>query len=695
MLDTRHKRSVSDDPIDWDAECELDASICLTAGEPSADSPPARVLLTGATGFLGAYLLRELLLQTATDVYCLVRARSAKDGVKKIADNLSQYNLDLPELQQRVIPVCGDLAKPLLGLSPAAFDRLAATIDAVYHNGAYVNFIYPYQMLKPANVGGTVEVLRLAARTKVKPLHFISTVSVFDAPEYDFAGTIGEDRPLEAVGTLRGGYAQSKCVAEKLVRAAAERGLPVAIYRPGRVTADSLTGAESLSDYTTLLLRLCIEINMAPTTDDRVDMTPVDYVARAIVGLAQRPEPTGGTYHLVNPRPVPVRDVYGAIRACGYDLQEVTFDVWRRRAIDWGSQLKDESFTAFAHWLMLMGPIAASASSAPAPSVAGPAAPSAAAAAATTIVCDRTLEALEPLGIGCPPVDVDLLKKQVEFLAGKKIVPSSKPTRSEPRSLVLLRPSGSNRPLFLIHGLGGHVAALLPLARAMTGDRPVYGLQALGLDPDQTPQDRIEAMAASYLEEIRSVQPQGPYSLAGWSMGGLIALEAAGQLLAAGQEAALVAMLDTYLSAKDIPKQELDEQSVLHRIAPQLKVPIAELKGLPLDRQWERIGELADSASGIGIAEIRRLAAACKAHLAALARYKPRPCSGPAVLFAAESGRSSRDGRWTKLCPKLCIEPMPGDHFSMLREPNVQVLAERLGRFLQPNPEDSTGSTEL
>ena len=116
---------------------------------------------------------------------------------------------------------------------------------------------------------------------------------------------------------------------------------------------------------------------------------------------------------------------------------------------------------------------------------------------------------------------------------GRKQPPLNKPN-GEPRSLVLLRPGGSDRPLFLIHGMGGHVAAFMPLARAIAGGRPVYGLQALGLDPDQTPQDRIEAMAASYLEEIRAAQPQGPYLLAGWSMGGLIALEAARQLVAAG-----------------------------------------------------------------------------------------------------------------------------------------------------------------
>ena len=103
-------------------------------------------------------------------------------------------------------------------------------------------------------------------------------------PPPSTVGPLAEDQPLPAAGSACGGYAQSKCVAERLVRTAAERGLPVAVYRPGRVTADSETGAESLADHTTLLLRLCIEMKTAPTSDDRVDMTPVDYVGASHCG---------------------------------------------------------------------------------------------------------------------------------------------------------------------------------------------------------------------------------------------------------------------------------------------------------------------------------------------------------------------------------------------------------------------------
>jgi thioester reductase-like protein len=623
-------------------------------------------------------LLRELLRQTTADVYCLIRAQSIEDARKRIADNLRQYELQVPEAVDRVIPVCGDLAEPRLGLSQDEFDALAATVDVVYHNGAYVNFVYPYRVLKPANVKGTIEVLRLATKTKVKPLHFVSTVSVFDSSDYAAVGTIHEEQPLTALGTLQGGYAQSKCVAEKLVRTAGERGLPVAVYRPGRVTADSETGAESAADYTTLLLRLCIDMKTAPASDDRVDMTPVDYVAQAVVGLAQRPEAVGKTFHLINPQPVPVRDVYRAIRATGFPLEEVPTDAWRTSAIRWGTHSQDASFTAFSHWLMLMAPASGSmptaATTAPQP---------------VTIASGQTQRAVQAIGVSCPVLDIERLRKQVLFLVRNKLCPPPpRPTTSAMhraevwRSLVPLRSAGMARPLFCIHGLGGYVVALLPLAQALARGRKIYGLQALGLEAGQEPQDRIKAMAASYLAEIQGVQPEGPYLLSGWSMGGLIAIEAARQLQAAGQEVALVAMIDTYLSIEGF-QDDVDDRVALERIASQLEVPLAELKRPSLEQQWARIAELADQANGESIDVIRRLAAACQAHLRALAHFQHQPYAGRCVLFPAVGGRSAKDRRWKTICPQLCVEPVPGDHYDMLREPHVRQLAEHLDRCMQ------------
>ncbi|MFV1966950.1 MAG: alpha/beta fold hydrolase, partial [Pirellulaceae bacterium] len=250
-------------------------------------------------------------------------------------------------------------------------------------------------------------------------------------------------------------------------------------------------------------------------------------------------------------------------------------------------------------------------------------------------------------------------------------------------SLVQLQNGSANPPLFCIHGLGGHVAAFMPLARQLGDSWPVYGLQAQGLDAGQQPHDRIEDMAEFYLSEIRRVRPEGPYLLAGWSMGGLIATEAARRLVAAGEEVALLAMLDTYLSVTDRLAEEVDEASGIRWIAPRLKIPLREIQKLPLEKQWEVIAERADLAEGIGAAEIRRLAQVCQSHLTALARYTPKPYDGDAVLFRAKGNRDDKDLRWNGIYPQLRVERVPGGHYGMLRDPAVAKLAQRLGHYLQ------------
>ncbi|MEX2285496.1 MAG: alpha/beta fold hydrolase, partial [Planctomycetaceae bacterium] len=259
---------------------------------------------------------------------------------------------------------------------------------------------------------------------------------------------------------------------------------------------------------------------------------------------------------------------------------------------------------------------------------------------------------------------------------------SFRPTTGNRQSLVPLRSGASTTPVFCIHGLGGHVAGFLSLASSLTEARPVYGLQGQGLEAGQQPHDRIEAMAASYLNEIRRVQPRGPYLLVGWSMGGLIAMEAAQQLAAIREHVALVAMLDTYLSIPNDANLDPDDQSVIRWIAPQLNLCARELKELPLDRQWERIAEQAELAQGDGVADIRRLAAVCKAHLAAAARYQPQPYLGRAVLLQADAGRVGLERCWKELCPRLSVERVPGNHYSMLRKPQVDEVVKRLSRYL-------------
>jgi len=276
------------------------------------------------------------------------------------------------------------------------------------------------------------------------------------------------------------------------------------------------------------------------------------------------------------------------------------------------------------------------------------------------------------------PEDLPLVD---EFVAS--LMTPSMTSGSGQKLLVPLQTGGKSAPLFCIHGLGGHVAAFMPLARELSDGRPIYALQGRGLEPGQTPHDRIEAMAEAYLGEIRDVQPEGPYWLCGWSMGGLIALEAAHRLTDAGQDVALLALFDTHLSMAEFAKLDIDERSIVRWIAPYLNLSLAKLQEMTLDRQWEEIAQQAKLAGGIEAAEIRRLAQVCKAHLDATTNYRPRAYPGRVVLFQADGPRGRLDRRWKSLCPHIHVEPVPGNHYSMLRKPEVSVLAERLGRYLE------------
>lgn len=192
---------------DLQTEAVLDPTIDPQGVPAEPVGEPMHILLTGATGFLGAFLLRALLQQTSARLYCLVLARDAGEGQQKIQRTLESYGLWQEGNGARIVPVVGDLSRPLLGQSAGQFHTLAHAIDTIYHNGAFVNWIYPYQRLKPTNVLGTQEVLRLASQAKVKPVHFISTLAVFPPLASAATNIVREPDTLDHGGMLYGGYA--------------------------------------------------------------------------------------------------------------------------------------------------------------------------------------------------------------------------------------------------------------------------------------------------------------------------------------------------------------------------------------------------------------------------------------------------------------------------------------------------------
>ncbi|HUF38043.1 MAG TPA: thioester reductase domain-containing protein [Anaerolineales bacterium] len=375
------------------ADAVLDDTI-TAGGRTWTPAVPNKILLTGATGYLGAFLLRELLDGTEAEIACLVRAETAAAGLVRLQRNLEAYGLWDEALLDRIVAQPGDLDQPRLGLSERDYERLAGEIDAIYHNGALVNFIQPYEGHRPANVGGTEEVLRLAAAGRLKPVHYVSTLSVFHTGEHAGDRRYKETEDLVENGVPLGGYAQSKWVAEKLVEEAVRRGIPVAVYRPGVISGHSQTGAWNHTDLVWSLARACFTLGKIPELEGRVDVVPVDYVSRAIVHLSLNEAPDGRVYHLGNPGTYPYAEMVALIRRLGLPADPVPFDDWRTALFRKAMEGEAGEWHAF---LPILEDVEVEQIFMPA------------------FDASNTLKGLAGSGIRCPPVGEELLGHYLKF----------------------------------------------------------------------------------------------------------------------------------------------------------------------------------------------------------------------------------------------------------------------------------------
>lgn len=303
------------------------------ASPPPARSAPRAILVTGATGFLGARLVLELARRSTATLLCLVRARDPEHAWQRLAaaaDAHAPGHLDALGRRVRALP--GDVAAPGLGLDPRLYEELAYGVDAVYHCAAQVNMVAPFAALAPHNLHGTAEILRFCLRGPRKPLHHVSTLSVFVATDRN-TGCAEEVDDLGATATVFGGYAQSKWAAERLVQRAAP-ALPAAVYRLGLITGDPDHGPLPARDFLTWLTRGLAALGAvpAPWLDTLfIDITPIGFAAAAMAAIGLGPDPHG-TYHVAGSAPVPLRAWIEAMRAAGAVVDEVSEEDWQARA---------------------------------------------------------------------------------------------------------------------------------------------------------------------------------------------------------------------------------------------------------------------------------------------------------------------------------------------------------------------------
>ncbi len=305
-------------------EARLPAELSPPAAAVDVTRTPASLLLTGATGFVGAFLLAELLATTPARVVCLVRAPDAAAALARLRRHLTGLGL-AADLDGRVDVVTGDLGRAHLGLAPATYDLLADSVDAIVHGGARVDHVRGYAEMVPANVIGTREILRLACHRRTKPVHFLSTLGTVYPPDHRATGVVREDAPAGPLGVLPNGYMQSKCVGEAMVSLAASRGVPTAIYRLGAITGHSRTGACNPGDFTYSALRTTLDLGFADDLDADLTLTPADFAARALAALVTWPRALGRVFHVTHPRSFTWLDLVASLRRRGHAVTTLSY----------------------------------------------------------------------------------------------------------------------------------------------------------------------------------------------------------------------------------------------------------------------------------------------------------------------------------------------------------------------------------
>jgi amino acid adenylation domain-containing protein len=258
--------------------------------------------------------------------------------------------------------------------------------------------------------------------------------------------------------------------------------------------------------------------------------------------------------------------------------------------------------------------------------------------------------------------------------------------------LVPLRPSGDRAPLFLLPPGGGSVFGYVELVRRLDPSRPVFGLQARGLEEGQEPLRDLGEMAEQYLEEIRRAQPSGPLHLAGWSFGGLLAFEVAQRLRARGDEIAALMLIDP-TDPPDILGIAGGELA-LSGLIRELGIPLEGFELSPEEKALspeDRLTLLYEKAREAGrlrpwddLPELRRRFEVIRANAEAACTFRPGPYDGPLDLFEPTDRGASIAGNWRPLAKRTHV--LPGTHYSLLLPPQVDALAAALRELLLSEP---------
>jgi len=276
------------------------------SGRRRATIAADRVLVTGATGFVGAHLVAELMARTDGEVLFLARDGDDAEAGERLRGTMSSYGIWDDSFGARLRPVAGDLEAEGLGLSAADRADLVRDVDAIVHCAGMVDFLHGYRRHRPANVEGTAALMRLAAEGSQR-LHHVSSASV---------GGVGEPPP--------DGYGLSKWVGERLAERATERGHEVVVYRLGEVMPHSGTGVPNARALSSLLIGSCLTLGIYPAELMSLDYSPADWVAEAMVDSVLDHDGGGRVLDLFHPSGTSLDAIMACARDEGFEATGVT-----------------------------------------------------------------------------------------------------------------------------------------------------------------------------------------------------------------------------------------------------------------------------------------------------------------------------------------------------------------------------------